>query len=81
MYSITDITNKIICGDAIEELRKFSENSVDSIVTDPPYGLAFMNKEWDNPAKQKELIEREGILRYSRSKIKSNSRFLDIKVY
>jgi DNA modification methylase len=24
------------------------ENSVDSIVTDPPYGLSFMNKEWDS---------------------------------
>lgn len=25
------------------------ENSVDAIVTDPPYGLEFMGKEWDGP--------------------------------
>ncbi len=39
--------NKIIQGDCIEELRKLEENSVDSIITDPPYGLEFMGKEWD----------------------------------
>ena len=51
--------NSIICGDALTELRKFPDNSIDTIITDPPYGLGFMNMEWDNPAKQKELIERE----------------------
>ncbi len=39
--------NKIIQGDCIEEMKKLEENSVDAIVTDPPYGLAFMGKEWD----------------------------------
>lgn len=39
--------NKIIQGDAIEELKKLDENSVDSVVTDPPYGLEFMGKDWD----------------------------------
>jgi len=29
-------------------MRKMPENSVDSIVTDPPYGLAFMGKDWDH---------------------------------
>lgn len=36
------VTNKSIvlhCGDAMEILRSFPDNSVDSIVTDPPYGL------------------------------------------
>ena len=28
-------------------LKQFEENSVDSIVTDPPYGLKFMGKKWD----------------------------------
>jgi len=40
--------NKIIHGDCIEELKKLPENSVDAIITDPPYGLGFMNKEWDS---------------------------------
>lgn len=34
-------------GDNIESLKKLSDNSIDSIVTDPPYGLSFMNKKWD----------------------------------
>jgi len=51
--------NTIIQGDCIEEMRKLDENSVDAIITDPPYGLGFMNKEWDNPNKHRELVERE----------------------
>jgi len=46
-------------GDCLEVLKTIPDNSIDSIVTDPPYGIGFMNKEWDNPAKHKELIERE----------------------
>jgi len=36
--------NEIICGDCIEELKKLEENSVDSIVTDPPYDLTPADK-------------------------------------
>jgi site-specific DNA-methyltransferase (adenine-specific) len=38
---------KLLCGDALEQLRLLAENSVDAVVTDPPYGLEFMGKEWD----------------------------------
>ena len=31
-----------------DELENLADNSVDSIVTDPPYELNFMNKAWDN---------------------------------
>jgi len=34
-------------GDCLEVLKTLEDNSVDSIVTDPPYGLSFMNKKWD----------------------------------
>lgn len=34
-------------GNCLEVLKRIPENSVDSIVTDPPYGLAFMGKKWD----------------------------------
>jgi len=37
----------IIKGDCIEELKKLEPNSVDAIITDPPYALAFMGKHWD----------------------------------
>lgn len=39
--------NKLIHGDCLEVLKTFDDNSVDSIVTDPPYGLSFMGKKWD----------------------------------
>jgi len=35
-------------GDCIEVLKTMADNSVDSIVTDPPYELGFMGKKWDN---------------------------------
>ena len=38
----------IIHGDSIERMKLLPENSVDAIVTDPPYGIGFMGKEWDN---------------------------------
>ena len=34
-------------GDALEVLAGMEPNSVDSVVTDPPYGLGFMGKAWD----------------------------------
>lgn len=34
-------------GDCLEVLKTFPENSIDSVVTDPPYGLALMGKKWD----------------------------------
>jgi hypothetical protein len=38
---------QIICGDCVAELTAMPENHFDSVVTDPPYGLAFMGKRWD----------------------------------
>ncbi len=38
---------KTILGDCIEEMKKLEPNSIDAIITDPPYGLEFMGKEWD----------------------------------
>lgn len=34
-------------GDCLEVMRGMPDNSVDAIVTDPPYGLSFMGKKWD----------------------------------
>jgi DNA modification methylase len=42
---------RVFRGDCVDVLKGLPENSVDSIVTDPPYGLNFMGKEWDNPGK------------------------------
>lgn len=44
---ITNNGVKLIHGDCLEVLKGIPDNSVDSIVTDPPYGLSFMGKKWD----------------------------------
>lgn len=38
---------KLFHGDCLKVLPTLEENSVDSIVTDPPYELGFMGKKWD----------------------------------
>lgn len=38
---------KYLRGDCLYFLPKMKDNSIDSIVTDPPYGLVFMGKGWD----------------------------------
>jgi len=47
--------NKILCGDSLEVLKDFEDNYFDSVVTDPPYGLAFMGKKWDYDVPEVEL--------------------------
>lgn len=37
----------LLKGDCLHSLKTLPDNSVDSIVTDPPYGLSFMGKDWD----------------------------------
>ena len=48
-YADDDVT--LYAGDCIEVMRGLPDNSVDAVVTDPPYGLEFMGKEWDAPWK------------------------------
>ena len=40
--------SEIIHGDCLDELHDIEDNSIDAVVTDPPYGLAFMGKSWDD---------------------------------
>ena len=55
MYNIEDIRNMIIQGNALEVLKNIPDESIDCIVTSPPYwGLRFYGEEtktiWDgNP--------------------------------
>jgi site-specific DNA-methyltransferase (adenine-specific) len=37
----------IIQGDNRETLKTIPDNSIDAIVTDPPYGIDFLGKDWD----------------------------------
>lgn len=42
-------------GDCLEILKTIPDNLVDSIVTDPPYGLSFMGKKWDYDVPSKDI--------------------------
>jgi site-specific DNA-methyltransferase (adenine-specific) len=41
------MTYKIHTGDNRQILKTLSDNSIDAIVTDPPYGIDFLGKSWD----------------------------------
>ena len=38
---------QILHGDNRETLKTIADNSIDAIVTDPPYGIDFLGKDWD----------------------------------
>lgn len=38
---------QLLLGNCLDRLRELADNSVDSVVCDPPYGLSFMGKAWD----------------------------------
>lgn len=46
---------EILHGDCLEVLRGMADASVDSIVTDPPYGLSFMGNRWDYDVPSEEI--------------------------
>lgn len=45
----------IINGNSLDILKTLDDNSIDSCVCDPPYGLSFMGKHWDYDVPQVEL--------------------------
>jgi DNA modification methylase len=38
---------QIHIGDCLEVMKSLESDSIDAIVSDPPYGLSFMGKQWD----------------------------------
>jgi DNA modification methylase len=40
---------KLLLGDCIDRMREMDKGSVAAVVTDPPYGLGFMGRDWDSP--------------------------------
>lgn len=46
---------EIIHNDCLVYLKSVSDNTFDSIVTDPPYGLGFMGKKWDKALPNAEI--------------------------
>ncbi len=49
------IDTQLINSDCLAAMKNMGDNSVDAIVTDPPYGLSFMGKKWDYDVPSKEI--------------------------
>jgi DNA modification methylase len=41
--------DQVVHGECLSVMRSFPDNSVDSIVCDPPAGISFMSRNWDSP--------------------------------
>ncbi len=47
--------SELIKGDSLQELKKYDDNSIDLLCTDPPYGYSFMGRDWDKTLPPKEI--------------------------
>ena len=44
MKTIEELKNQIICGDCLEVMKTFPDNSIDLIITSPPYNKGYWSK-------------------------------------
>jgi len=44
----SDLDFTLLKGNCLDKLKELPDNSIDAIVTDPPYELGFMGKSWDS---------------------------------
>ena len=49
--------NKLLWGDSSRLLKAFPSDSIDSVVTDPPYGINFLGKHWDKALPNSKIWE------------------------
>lgn len=59
MKTISEIIDKVHCAECLDFMRDMPDGCVDTIITDPPYGLGFMGKDWDT-FKHAEKSQRQG---------------------
>lgn len=45
-------TREVVCADCLEHMRTMPSGCVDAVITDPPYGLSFMDADWDTFGKK-----------------------------
>jgi len=57
---------RLVLGDCMKEMRRLKPNSIDAVVTDPPYGWRFMGKAWDGEDIEK-MAKNSGKVKSDRS--------------
>ncbi|KKL13141.1 hypothetical protein LCGC14_2528720 [marine sediment metagenome] len=50
-----DFINKVIQGDCLRVMKEMPDKCVDLVLTDPPYGISFMGKDWDKALPDKKI--------------------------
>lgn len=50
-------TLTLMNGDCVAKMKELDDNSIDAILCDPPYGLKFMNKDFDDLGEGKQQKE------------------------
>ena len=67
--------NKLIHGDCLEELKKLEDNSIDLVLTDPPYFIHKLDSSWskeriDSDKKNSHITNLPKGMKYSKSQVK-----------
>lgn len=57
MSNLTTLKPYEIFNHSCYGLSPLSENTVDALITDPPYGISFQNHEWDKALPQRQIWE------------------------
>lgn len=65
----------ILCGDCLQMMKTFPDNHFSAIVTDPPYGLHFMGKDWDHYSKGKVKVGRKVLGAHTNSEAHAAARY------
>ena len=61
-----DYKNKILQGDCLKSLKRLPDDSIDLIVTDPPYQLDSIKKRWVDPGNTKLDFKKHPLHRVAR---------------
>ncbi len=54
----TKAKDKLICGDALVELERLDDGSIDLVITDPPYGIDYLS----NRSQYNKHVTKEGVV-------------------
>jgi DNA modification methylase len=67
--------NKLIHGNCLDELKKLQDNSIDLVLTDPPYFIHKLDSTWskeriDSDKKNSHITHLPKGMKYSKSQVK-----------
>lgn len=61
MTDLDAMLGQVALGDCLEIMASMPANSIDALVTDPPYALSFMSAEFDSPEHMRRVLGDESV--------------------